>query len=353
MESERLSEIGWRLRTIRTRKRLTLRSLSAVCGLSVGFLSQIERGLSSFSISSLRSICQALDVSLADVLVMSNGPGNAVLVDPRHSAITRGDNRSYVSLSDASVKYRFLSAGFPGRRFEAVIGEMAPGSGSEPHVHEGEEFGYVLEGEVELVSGEGSHELGPGDSYHLLASTLHACAAGRTKAKVLWVQTARYVRALSLLGKETFPMETVPAPPMAKGGQPALVNLSQNAVRYRFLSGSLPDAQLQVYVAEIPPDWEDAPGIFEGEEFGYVLEGRIRLTVDGDSYPLGAGDCYHVPAVSERDYRVDGSSAAQLLWVRMGAGSHEVEAVWYETIEKTTAAEDSPVVAVKARHRRK
>lgn len=353
MESERLSEIGWRLRTIRTRRRLTLRSLSAACGLSVGFLSQIERGLSSFSISSLRSMCQALDVSLADVLVMSNGPGNAVLVDPRHSAITKGDNRSYVSLSDASVKYRFLSAGFPGRRFEAVIGEMAPGSDSEPHVHEGEEFGYVLQGEVTLTSGEESHKLGPGDSYHLLGSTPHACAASRSRARILWVQTARYVRALSLLGKETLPMGTVPAPPITNGSQPALVNLSQNAVRYRFLSGNLPDAQLQVYVAEIPPDWEEAPSIFEGEEFGYVLEGRIQLTVDGDSYPLGAGDCYHIPAVSERDYRVDGSSAAQLLWVQMGAGSREAEAVWYEAIEKTTEAEGSPVVAVKARHRRK
>jgi len=119
---------------------LTLRSLSAACGLSVGFLSQIERGLSSFSISSLRSICQALNVSLADVLVMPNSSGNAVLVDPRHFSITKADNRSYVSLSDASVRYRFLSAGFPGRRFEAVIGELAAADHSEPHVHEGEEF---------------------------------------------------------------------------------------------------------------------------------------------------------------------------------------------------------------------
>ena len=350
MESERFPEIGLRLRAIRTRKQLTLRSLAAVCGLSVGFLSQIERGLSSFSISSLRSICQALNVSLADVLVMSNSPGNAVLVDPRHSSITKADNRSYVSLSDASVKYRFLSAGFPGRRFEAVIGEMAAESHSKPHVHEGEEFGYVLEGEVTLTSGEEFHQLGPGDSYHLLASTPHACTAGKSGAKVLWVQTARYVRALNLLGKETHPMGSVPAPSIENGSQPTLVNFSENSVRYRFLSGNLPDTQLQVYVAEIPPDWEETLNIFEGEEFGYVLKGQIHLTVDGDSYPLGIGDCYHIPGASERDYRVDGSSAAKLLWVHMGAGSREAEAVWYEAIEKTTDAGGSPVVAVEPRH---
>ncbi|MBU0595345.1 cupin domain-containing protein [Candidatus Bipolaricaulota bacterium] len=332
---------------------MTLRSLSTACGLSVGFLSQIERGLSSFSISSLRSVCQALDVSLADVLVMSNGPGNAILVDPRHSSITKSDNRPHVSLSDSSIKYRFLSTGFPGRRFEAVIGEMAPGSHSEPHSHEGEEFGYVLEGRAVFVSDEEMHELGPGDSYHLMASTPHGCDAGGEGAKVLWVQTARYVRALSLLGKETLPAGTFPPPLIENGSRPALVNLSQNAVRYRFLSArNLPDAQLRVFVAEIPAESAEEPIVFEGEEFGYVLDGRIQLTVDADSYPLGAGDCYHVPAASSRSYRVDGSSTTKLLWVQMGAGSREAEAVWNETIEKASEFVSRPEVAVRPRHRR-
>ena len=353
METERLAEVGWRIRSIRTRKRMTLRALSAACGLSVGFLSQIERGLSSFSISSLRSVCQALDVSLADVLVMSNGPGNAILVDPRHSAITKSDNRSHVSLSDASIKYRFLSTGFPGRRFEAVIGEMAPGSHSEPHAHEGEEFGYVLEGGIVLVSDEESCKLGPGDSYHLIAPTPHACNATVNGAKVLWVQTARYVRALNLLGKETLPMGMLPSPPIENGSQSTLVSFSQNAVHYRFLSGNLPGVQLQVFVAEIPAESEEEPRVFDGEEFGYVLEGRIRLTVGEDSYPLGAGDCYHVPAAAARGYRVDDSSTAKLLWVQMGAGSHEAEAVWNEAIEITTEVGNQSKVAVKPRHRRK
>lgn len=353
MESEQLSEVGWRIRSIRTRKRMTLRALSAASGLSVGFLSQIERGLSSFSISSLRSVCQALDVSLADVLVMSNAPGNAILVDPRHSSITKSDNRPHVSLSDSSIKYRFLSSGFPGRRFEAVVGEMAPNGHSEPHTHEGEEFGYVLEGKIVLVSDEDRHELGPGDSYHLMASTPHACVAGDQGAKLLWVQTARYVRALSLLGKETLPVGTLPPPPIEHGGRQALVNLSESAVRYRFLSsGNLPDAQLRAFVAEIPADSAEEPLVFDGEEFGYVLEGRIQFTVDADSYPLGAGDCYHVPGASSRGYRVDGSSSAKLLWVQMGAGSREAEAVWNETIEQSGEPEIRSETEAKSRHRR-
>jgi len=353
MESERLAEVGWRIRSIRTRKRMTLRSLASTSGLSVGFLSQIERGLSSFSISSLRSICQALDASLADVLVMSNGPGNAILVDPRHASITKGDNRPHLSLSDASIKYRFLSTGFQGRRFEAVIGEMTPSSLREPHTHEGEEFGYVIEGGIVLISDEEAHELGPGDSYHLMASTPHACNAAGSGAKVLWVQTARYVRALSLLGRETVPVGTLPPPPIEQRGQSALVNLSQNAVHYRFLSGDLPGAQLRAFAAEVPAESAEVASVFEGEEFGYVLDGRIQLTVDEDTYPLGAGDCYHVPAASTRSYRVDGSSGAKLLWVQMGAGSREAEAVWNETIEKATESEGWPAAESRPRHRRK
>jgi len=51
-------------------------------------------------------------------------------------------------------------------------------------------------------------------------------------------------------------------------------------------------------------------------------------------------------------YRVDGSSSAKLLWVQMGAGSVEAEAVWSETIEKAGESADRSNVVVKSRPRR-
>jgi len=282
---------------------------------------------------------------------MSSETGNAVLVDPRHAGITKADNRSHVSLSDSSITYRFLSTGLPSRRFEAVVGEMVSGSHSELHTHEGEEFGYVLEGEIVLTSDDQTHGLGPGDSYHLMGSTPHTWDAGSDGAKVLWVQTARYVRALSLLGKEAVPVGVLP-PPLESGDRPAMVNLSQNAVRYRFLTGSLPGAQVRVFVGEIPAEGIEEPTLFEGEEFGYMLKGRIRLTVGSDSYPLGVGDCYHVPAASPRVFRVDGDSAAQLLWVQMGAGSKEAEAVWSEALENAMSEPQHSTTTNKPRQRR-
>ncbi len=336
MEGERLQEVGRRIRHLRRKRELSLRRLSEQCGLSVGFLSQIERGLSSFSIPSLRSICQALDVSLAEMLVMSNGPGKAFLADPRPSAITRGDNRSYVSLSDVSTKYRFLSATFPGRRFEAFIGEMAAGSVHDLHRHEGEEFGYVLEGGLDLLIGEEHHRLGPGDSYHLLGTTAHRCAACEAQgAKVLWVQTARYARAIALLGSE----------PDARGwsddpralfigdGASSHVQLSDSTVTYRFLNGPLAEGHLQILVAEIPAGYRDGPKAYEGEEFGYVFEGQVRLSIGEESYVLGCGDCYHLPALNPHGHATGEDNGAKLLLVRMAAGGEEADKVWRAATE--------------------
>jgi quercetin dioxygenase-like cupin family protein/DNA-binding Xre family transcriptional regulator len=337
MEGERLQEVGWRIRDLRRKRGLGLRGLSEQCGLSVGFLSQIERGLSSFSIPSLRAICGALDVSLAEMLVMSNGPGKAFLADPRPAAITRGDNRSFVSLSDVSTKYRFLSAPFPGRRFEVFIGEMAAGSEHDLHQHEGEEFGYVLGGELDLTIGEEHHHLGSGDSYHLLATTPHACAACEKEgATVLWVQTARYARAIALLGSEPAGQDSGDGLHgfSIGSGVSSHVQRSDTAVTYRFLSGSLARGRLQILVAEMPTGYEDRPRVYEGEEFGYVLEGRVRLSIGEESYLLGNGDCYHLPASNPHGHATGEDDGAKLLLVRMAVSGEEAEKVWRAATEE-------------------
>ena len=186
MQSERAQEVRQQIHILCQREGWTLRKRSNRCALSVSFLSQIERGLSSFSIPPLRSTCQALNVSLPNLLVAYEGPGLAVLADPRPPEITTADNRSYVNLSDTSIKYRFLSGDFSDRRFEILIGGMSPGCRNPTSSHEGEEFGYVLEGHVKLTTGEESYNLGPGDSCHLLSATPHVCQANdEENAKVL------------------------------------------------------------------------------------------------------------------------------------------------------------------------
>ena len=347
MDSERLLEVGRRIRYLRQSRRLTLQALSEQCGLSVGFLSQIERGLSSFSVPSLRSICRALNVSLAEVLVMSNGPGKAFFADPRPAAIVKSDGRPFVSLSNESIKYRFLGEGFPNKRFEAVIGEMEGGSQNGSHIHEGEEFGYVLSGRIRFVTGEDEQELGPGDSYHLMASTPHACVALETGAKILWIQTARYVKALSLLGSDAHDVAIPPAtpsasPPVAVGDGIPHVNLSQQAARYRFLSGRLAEGQLEVYLVELPSGSEQTLHSDGDEEFAYILEGRIRLEIENETYTLGVGDSFHLPATTAHTYRGGGDEDTKILWVQMRIAPSVVEEMWTESNGGAPAPDDQP-----------
>jgi quercetin dioxygenase-like cupin family protein len=77
--------------------------------------------------------------------------------------------------------------------FEILIGELPPNYHYPPVAHEGEEFGFVLEGRLALRVGEESYELGPGDSYHFLATVPHGYETDEQEtARVLWVQTLKY-----------------------------------------------------------------------------------------------------------------------------------------------------------------
>ncbi len=322
MASERFPELGRRIRTIRQQRELTLKELSKQCNLSVSFLSQIERGLSSFSIPSLRAICTALDVSLPDLLILSDGPGMAFLADPRPPEITKGDNLPYINLSDTSIKYRFLSGGFPGRQFEVLIGEMSPGYHNPPTSHEGEEFGYVLEGQVRLTIGEESYALGPSDSYHLVASTPHGCeTSDEESAKVLWVQTAKYAKSLSLLREENVRADRSSFSQIKSSQSPedenqSHINLSDTSIKYLFLSGDFPDRHFEILIGEMSPGCHNPPTSHEGEEFGYVLEGSVRLTIGQETYNLGPGDSYHLLSVTPHVCETNNEEGATVLWAQ-------------------------------------
>ena len=160
-------QIGAKLAAIRKERGLTLQELSKLTGLSTSFLSQVERGVTTPSIASLYRICSALEI-----------PISRVLPEPRTqvSVVRRAGEQFRIQLDDSSASYRYLSGSFPERTLEALINEFPPGYRRPLVSHEGEEFGYVLEGDLVLTVGKEEYELVAGDSFHFPASYPHSYA---------------------------------------------------------------------------------------------------------------------------------------------------------------------------------
>lgn len=175
-------DVGARLRTIRSVRRLTLRDVSERAGISESFLSQVERGRANVSIASLQRIAAALGVEVSDVFAHD---GNSA---PR---VTRRDSRPIVSFGRGARKA--LVTPKPFHSLEVVVAEFEPGgsTGDEPYTHgDSEEVFFVVRGEVELHLGGETFELGPGDSVQYRSSTPHRVHnLGSEPAEVLFVIT--------------------------------------------------------------------------------------------------------------------------------------------------------------------
>jgi len=163
----------------------TLQTLSQQTDISVSFLSQIERGISSLSIVSLYSICEALDIPVRQLLVDNRAP----------STVTKQKDQMLIRIGDSKATYKYLSGRFQGRMMEAMIASFPPGYSHPLASHEGEEFGYILEGQLTLLVGSERHELDTGDSYHFVATTLHGYKTDSNgkDCKVLWASTQGFI----------------------------------------------------------------------------------------------------------------------------------------------------------------
>jgi len=192
-------EVGFVIRTLRKKKGWTLNDLSEQCKLSSGFLSQAERGLSSLSIASLYMICKALSMDISELFELANehksssGKGiRRTLPVPRVLRLT--EQELCPQISDGAMKYRILSREHPRRCLEALIGEFSPEYHYPVSSHDGEEFGYVLEGQLSVTIDGTTYKLSAGDCFQFQSSSPHCYGAGKKPAKVLWVQTLKYFR---------------------------------------------------------------------------------------------------------------------------------------------------------------
>jgi transcriptional regulator with XRE-family HTH domain len=146
--------VGERLRAVRLERGLTIAQLAAATGLTSGFISQLERGLSSVSLSSLARICAALDIRFGDVLDVKS-PGAVIRRDEAGAWAVIGAHRD------------LLLSSLEDERFHLIESHIPPGAGAGEDLYTfpaDVELVYVLSGTLELRVDGGVFVVGAGDT---------------------------------------------------------------------------------------------------------------------------------------------------------------------------------------------
>lgn len=176
--------VGRRIRQIRRERGLQLETMAAKTGLSIGYLSQIERGLSSPSLKALASLTELFGVSLGELFGALVSPGSQ---DP---VVVRESERPTLALWRAGIYKQILAKPGDGSRISLylVLLEAGADSGAEMYTHKGEEAGMILAGQMTLTVGERTWTLRKGDSFRFPSTTPHRFTnPGRAAASVIWL----------------------------------------------------------------------------------------------------------------------------------------------------------------------
>jgi transcriptional regulator with XRE-family HTH domain len=175
-------ELGVRIRALRERRGLSLRVVAERAGVSESFVSQIERGVASPSVASLRALADALGESIASFFDGSEPVGKLVRVAERRRLVHPKRQWEDVLLTPRSS-----------RRLQVILStvEAGAGSGDEPYSHDSdEEFVLVLEGRLEFWVDDERFQMEEGDGLLFESRRPHRNRnPGPGKARVLWVIT--------------------------------------------------------------------------------------------------------------------------------------------------------------------
>ncbi|MCP4356624.1 MAG: cupin domain-containing protein [Chloroflexi bacterium] len=161
--------LGEKIRHYRKQNRLKLVELAEQCGISPSFLSQIERDQANPSVTTLYSLADGLHVSIAKFFTdaeAANSVNQQVAVNT--AQVVPADRRKILIYPGTGIRNELLSPDLQ-RAIQMMRIVMPPGtdSGDTPFVHQGEECGIVLQGQLETLVGDERYVLGPGDTiYH-------------------------------------------------------------------------------------------------------------------------------------------------------------------------------------------
>jgi transcriptional regulator with XRE-family HTH domain len=180
--------VGEKIKQIREMKKVSLEELAERSGMESAMIQKIEQEKNIPSLAPLIKVARALGVRLGTFLDDCDSFGPVVVRSGEYHKGVRFTSQS----SEAREHLNFFSLAFDkaGRNMEPFIVDIEPGLQSDYMLssHEGEEFIYVLEGEVEINYGKEVYNLAKGDSIYLDSIVMHNVHAGnKQSARILAV----------------------------------------------------------------------------------------------------------------------------------------------------------------------
>lgn len=174
-------KIGAKIKELRIQKSLTQEELADRAELSKGFISQLERDLTSPSIATLVDILQCLGTNLEEFFTNT---ASEQVVFKKSDYFEKLDN-------ELNNKIEWIIPNAQKNMMEPILLTLEPNGSTYPdNPHEGEEFGYVLNGTVAIHIGNKTYRAKKGESFYFMPNKSHfITAVGKTGASLLWVTT--------------------------------------------------------------------------------------------------------------------------------------------------------------------
>lgn len=172
-------QLGTKIKDMRLQLNLTQEELADRCELTKGYISQLENDLTSPSIATLGDILDALGSSFSEFFR-----------DEKNEKVVFSENDYIEKESDGSVQ-NWLVPNAQKNLMEPLSVELAPhASTAEDVPHEGEEFGFVLDGKITLTLGKKKYVCHKGESFYYSADRTHKISnESNTKARFIWISS--------------------------------------------------------------------------------------------------------------------------------------------------------------------
>ena len=174
-------ELGVKIKFLRQQNRLTQEELADRCELSKGFISLLERDMTSPSISTLADILEVLGTDLGSFFQESE----------EEKVVFTKDNFSVKNNAEEKNSYCWLIPNAQKNLMEPVLLTLESGGSTYPDTpHEGEEIGYVMDGTLTLIIGGKKHTVRRGESFLIHPDKPHHLEnRGKRTVQVLWVSS--------------------------------------------------------------------------------------------------------------------------------------------------------------------